>query len=1014
MKKVKKTTLEKEKNTLLKKGLNKNQIKAIMTINGPVMIIAGAGTGKTKVLVERYAYLVLNKNISTENILMLAYNERAAREMEERLDELLPYGYTDRWVHTFHAFCTRLLRAHTAKVQLTSDFTILDSVGQWLKLREIVRPMSSRGELPLCAPATHPTKYLSDIHLHIVHLQEMGISPEEYHEWLYDQTKFGQDPLFFDSEITKTKSTQKSIDLYREISKIYTAYISFLRAEGATDFPGLLTLTYSLLQNSPDVRMWARSQFLYAMVDEYQDTNALQANILKQLFEPGSCANIAIVGDDDQSIYRFRGAHIKNILSFTEEYPNAKTIVLTENYRSRQEILNTSAQLIKSDATERLAGKKIGSIGHIKKHLTQSKRNWILPKVRQPVLAAWFMHHEQEAMWIGESILQLKKKNKKMKWSDCAILTRTNEMSKSLAKICESYGVPFHWMASAGLYNTPTVMDAIAGLRVMAHPHDSLSLWRVLQWPIPNWTITIDHLARAMILRERKPHISLWDALLHPEVCTSSKMKTKVMRVLDCISSAIRTAAHQQALSSLINLFHSSGYTSWILSLSDEKEKQERLRHLELFSIRLHRHATENYNSTVSTFLDDFEGELEADFDGDLPFDPNDGPDAVSIMTLHASKGLEWPVVFIPGCAERKFPSDRRGETFPVPSTLCRTLQIDDEKEQHIREERRLAYVGMTRSKERLYLSGAANYGGSRQYTPSRFIAEARISIFSPSVSPLPSLSHSAIQKNIQHARIPSRSKNKKWSWTQLETYMTCPLQYQFAHIYRIPKKGTHHLSFGNSLHRALQRMHDTLSYQTHEKVFTPQELFLLVDDAWSNDWYPSLEVERAWKQKAYDMIMRYYEWYKAKNDVTIAMEKDFILRLQNGTSRFIVKGKIDRLAHKDNKVVIYDFKTGSPQSLKKLKDSGRIGQLLLYRLAAEKALHLDVDHVSFLYLASSSDSNEIVEVAITPSSQDLLDFEQKILDSMKRAESGDFTPLPEKEKCSLCPYRSICPSRKE
>ena len=631
----------------LLRGLNKQQQEAVKTTEGPVLIMAGAGSGKTRVLTHRIAYLLAEKGVHPRNILAITFTNKAAREMKERVAAILGGAAEEMWISTFHSMCVRILRREIDQIGINRNFTILDTTDQLSVIKGILK------DLNIDSKRFDPRGILHTI----------SSAKNE----LQDAAQFAKEASTYYEQI---------------VAQVYEEYEKRLLKNHSLDFDDLIMKTVHLFRRIPEVLYYYQNKFQYIHVDEYQDTNRAQyvlVNMLASRFK-----NLCVVGDSDQSIYAWRGADITNILSFEQDYPDAKVIMLEQNYRSTKTILKAANEVIANNVnrkpknlwTENDEGKKIGY------YRADSEQS--------------------EAMFVAGKIMELVEKENR-KYGDIAILYRTNAQSRVMEEVLIKSNIPYTIVGGIKFYERKEIKDLLAYLRLIVNPNDDISLERVIN--VPKRGIGATSLEKITQFAVENG-ISLYDALDQVELIGLSGRATKAAREFH---EMIENFAKMQEYLSLTELteqvIEKTGYKQ-MLQVENTLEAQSRLENLEEFlSVTQHFENTSEDQSLVA-FLTDLA--LIADIDN-LDEEEEDR-DRVILMTLHSAKGLEFPVVFIIGMEEGIFPHSR-------------SLTEPEEME----EERRLAYVGITRAEEELYLTNARMrtlYGRMNVNSPSRFIDE--------------------------------------------------------------------------------------------------------------------------------------------------------------------------------------------------------------------------------------------------------------------------------------------------
>ena len=625
--------------------LNKEQREAVETVDGPLLVLAGAGSGKTRVLTYRIANLIENHGVAPWSILALTFTNKAAKEMKERTDKLIGIEESDMWVTTFHSFCVRVLRIDIDRLGYDSRFVIYDEQDQNGIIKDIV------------SPQIFDEKRMSKglVRSMISQAKNSGESPERF---LLD---------------SGTGMDDKLVEIYR-------AYQKKLKSSNALDFDDLLIKTVELFETCPDVLEKYRKKFRFVLVDEYQDTNAPQYRIIKLIC--GEHRNICVVGDDDQSIYGWRGADIRNILDFEKDFPGAKVIRLEQNYRSTKAILDCANSVITHNM-----GRK-------------SKKLWTAKVGGSPVEFLSVQNERDEAYNIAKTIIDLRRREDR-KFNDFAILYRTHAQSRVLESVLVSgFGIPISVIGGTRFYARREIKDLLSYLRLIANPSDDGALKRIIN--VPKRGIGEATVSAIESLSESTDQ-SMLITILTPGILPE-KISKKVSRFADLMRDLF-AKRYELSLEMLTEyIIDAIGYAQYIVEQGDDnlETRQENIEEL-LGAMREHEEQITPGSDALQSFLE--LTALNSDADN---IDESDG--TVKLMTLHSAKGLEFPVVFMPGMEDDIFPSRR-----------------SKEDETGIEEERRLCYVGVTRAKERLYLYAAeqrALYGQTQHNDPSIFLEE--------------------------------------------------------------------------------------------------------------------------------------------------------------------------------------------------------------------------------------------------------------------------------------------------
>ncbi len=632
----------------LVEGLNTEQQQAVQHTEGPLLIMAGAGSGKTRVLTHRIAYLIHEKGVAPHNILAITFTNKAAREMKQRVHDLVGRGNEQIWVSTFHSMCVRILRRDIDRIGYDRNFTILDTTDQLTVIRQVLR------NLNIDPKQFDPRAMLGAIS----NAKNELITPEAYRK---DEKSYYE----------------------RQVGAVYEAYQKMLRKNESLDFDDLIMQTTFLFERDPDVLAYYQRRFQYIHVDEYQDTNNAQYHLVQQL--AAKYQNLCVVGDSDQSIYRWRGANIENILSFEQDYRNTQVILLEQNYRSTKAILDAANHVIENNE-----GRK-------------SKNLWTDNEEGNKITLYEGSTERDEAMFIVEQIQSYFDEGT-YDPQDIAILYRTNAQSRAIEDTLLKSNIAYQMIGGIKFYERKEIKDLIAYLRLITNTQDDISFERVVNEPKRGiGATTIDRLRTYAAEHD----ISLSETIREVDF---TGVTPRAAQALAKFEELIQSFAQQQEFLSATEMVEQvierSGYEE-ALRKENSIEAQSRMENLEEFLSVTREFEKTSEDQTLIAFLTDLA--LIADIDSVDEEDPEQQK-KVTLMTLHAAKGLEFPVVFIIGMEENLFPHSR---------------SMDDEEE--MEEERRLAYVGITRAEKQLYLTYAnmRMIYGRTQYNPvSRFIDE--------------------------------------------------------------------------------------------------------------------------------------------------------------------------------------------------------------------------------------------------------------------------------------------------
>lgn len=632
----------------LLEGLNNMQQEAVKATDGPLLIMAGAGSGKTRVLTHRIAYLMTEKQVAPWNILAITFTNKSAREMKDRIQRILGPGADDIWISTFHSMCVRILRRDSDRMGINRNFSILDTTDQLSVIKKV--------------------------------LKEKNLDPKKYDpRSMLGSISSAKNELLTPEEYDKAASSH-----YEQIvSDIYKEYQRKLRKNQSLDFDDLIMTTIQLFQRVPEVLESYQRKFQYIHVDEYQDTNRAQYMLVK--FLAARFKNLCVVGDSDQSIYRWRGADIANILSFEKDYPEANVILLEQNYRSTSLILEAANEVIKNNSNRKP-----------KKLWTENQQGAKITYYRAD-------SESSEGQFVAGKIKQLVDSGQR-KLSEIAVLYRTNAQSRIIEEVLLKSNLNYQIVGGIKFYDRKEIKDLLAYLKLIANPDDDISLSRVINVPKRGvGSTSVDKIANYALDKD----LSLFQALFEIEhIGVSGRVVNALVEFRDLIRNLGNTQEYLSVTELAEEILEKSGYRD---SLKQDKtiEAQSRLENIDEFLSVTQTFEKQNEDKSLVAFLTDLA--LISDIDK-LEEDDQENSDALVLMTLHSAKGLEFPVVFLIGLEEGVFPHSR-------------SLMEEDEME----EERRLAYVGITRAEKELFLTNAQMrtlYGRTNMNPESRFISE--------------------------------------------------------------------------------------------------------------------------------------------------------------------------------------------------------------------------------------------------------------------------------------------------
>lgn len=1001
-------------------GLNPDQLRAVTHRDGPLLVVAGAGTGKTQVITRRIAWLIASRRARPGEILALTFTDKAADEMAVRVDQLVPYGYTDTQISTFHAFGDRIIREYALELGLPTDLRVLTRAEVIIFLREHLYAF----DLDAYRPLGDPTRFLSALATLFSRCKDEDISPGTYAahaqrvaaEVAAVGAAAGDDGEPFDTAAALAEEVRRQA----ELAGAYATYQRLLAENGCIDFGDQVALALRLVRDSAAARTAIAGRFRYVLVDEFQDTNRAQAELVAQLGEPHR--NITVVGDDDQAIYAFRGAAIDNILEFEARYPGARTVVLRRNYRSLGPILDASYRLVRFNDPNRLEVRT-----GIVKRLRPERRD---PAAR-PVRLEAFATGSEEADWIAAEIGRRLAAGARPR--DHAVLVRANGHADPVLRALNVAGIAWRFSGSSGLYARPEVRLLMSFLRVIADPESSVDAYALAASDV--YGLAGDDVT-AIVNSARRRHRSVRAVLEELDeqpglLRLAPSSRTIVHRLVEDLAR-YTALAHERPAGELLYAFLKESGLLARLAASDGAGADEGLANVARFfdivraqSALLADDRAVFVARHLQTLIDAGDDPATADLDPDA--------DAVAVLTVHKAKGLEFPVVFLPGLVAGRFPGNGRRETLALPAALGRGEPPTPERA--LAEERRLFYVAMTRARDELILSHAADYGGARARRISPFVLEALDLPSTAAATGVGVASPSAAERLARFAAadVPAPAGRRpiteplSLSFYQVDDYLTCPRKYQYNHVLRVPLAPHHAMIYGAALHKVVQLFH---TRHARGDVMTEAELDEILLANWSNEGFVSREHEEARLASARASLRRFREEQLQPGAIIPTyVEREFSFMLDGDR----VRGRWDRVdvesvanaaptptadapsvdvAHPTlgilgaERVTITDYKSSDVRDPVKARQRARESlQLQIYAMGYEAMTGRLPDALALHFL----DSGLVGKVDVDP--KRLAKARAKIRSAAAGIRARDYTATPEPMACSWCPYRDICPS---
>jgi DNA helicase-2/ATP-dependent DNA helicase PcrA len=979
--------------------LNAAQRRAITHGEGPLLVIAGAGTGKTRVITERIRHLLeSDASLSGENILGLTFTDKAAGEMKSRVVKAVGERAKDVTLKTFHAFCESLLKG------VDSDHVMLDKVDHWILLRRNL----NRLQLDRYRRLAEPGQFLSDFIEFFSRCQDELVSCGDYQRYVEQlATELEAERAQLDTDTLVER--EETVAREREIARAYRASEELLREKKRSSFGSLITGAVELLERDAALRATLQNRYRYILVDEFQDTNIAQLRLLELL--ANNSRNIFAVGDNDQAIYRFRGASFGSFKLFLERFAGWREgddstpfrVSLTENYRSTPNILRVASQVI---------GMNTASADFPKKVLTTSRPEG--EKIRVVEL----IEIEDEARWVAGEIERIHCAGRH--WRDFAVLYRAHNHRDGLVRELSRRKIPFV-ISRLSILEHPLVKDLIAYLRLIAKPYDDIAAARVLA--APAWRLAPPDLVR-FAERARKSRKKIYDELQTKQASLPFEPSAnELTELLDFLSAQRKTIHFRTAAEILAVLLE------W-LEIYARASEQDRV-----YVNRLPEFVKAWEPKSETRGLPEFVEYLEY-FDqagGTISLEEDAPGDAVQLMTVHGAKGLEFSHVFVLRVNKNKFPQPERSHVFEFPARLMK--EGAPEEHFHHQEERRLYYVALTRAQDRLTITSVAEKKGRippfiEDILMGPSVKRRDVLQLAPKVPPVPAGSYGEPDAGIAQNPLfaPSGglpkvfSRIAKWAETfhppsseplelhpsAVQSYRSCPQRYLFSALWSLPEGPRATLTFGRVMHGTIRRMMAEFKKGNRLPFDEVQRIF---ETEWSTVGFEDEYQEGEYKKDGLEQLRSFYQAALEQPLLVLELEKTFELPVENNV---ILKGRIDQinsLGRVDRSAVtkmidveIVDYKTGKP---KKDSDAQKDLQLSIYAIATKEILEWNPVRMVFHYLQD----NQRQET--TRDAKQLDDALRVVQETAADIRAGEFPARPG-FICRNCAYKPICPAHEE
>ena len=939
-------------------GLNDAQRAAVTHGTGPLLIIAGAGTGKTSVITRRIAHLIEERDVPAAGILAITFTEKAAGEM---LDRLIGMGLPSlpEHIQTFHAFGDALLREYSFELGLPPTYQLLGEAEQVIFLEDHLEELG----LETLSPRGRPAAYLGELASAINRAKAEDLTPADYVKW----TKREAARVKKLTDLDERADAGRKLVRHREVAAAYAAYEELKREHYLIDYGDQVQLPLRLLRDKPEIRARIRKTFPWVLVDEYQDTNAAQAALIDEV--AGTDGNLTVVGDDDQSIYAFQGADIGNIQRFEKTHRKPARVVLTENYRSSQPILDAAYRLVRHNPD------RLEAQGDFDKRLTAAA----VQEAAAPQFLT-FATVTDEAEGVAERFRHHHEQG--VPWQEMAVLVRQKKLGSHFARALAAAGIPYRAEGSGRLYDQPEIKLCVNFLLAVADPHDSPALKYLAASPI--YDVPMDALFAAAPQMQRY-HKPLWEVFTWQR--EKGAGKEQIGKLLDDIRDFARRARERPVDELLYDWLAEAGYAERLRAGGDEQPVEN----LGKLFARLRQYAATARDPSVTGWARHYadivalsEESVAAEYDAEY--------DAVRILTAHGAKGLEFEVVAAAGMVKGKFPQARRGNQLAIDPVVGK--EIDSAA--HEREERRLCYVAITRAKRFCYLTAASDYQTKRAWRTSPFVTEALGTDIATTLPDAPKDAWRALTQStpVTAAASPSAAgETIRLSYSRLRDYWECPLKYYWKHVAKFPEERRLVTEYGNLIHRVIERINRAKLEGRAPDLKESLDWFERGVTALPDIHRPG-QLARVRKQGAATVKRFFAE--EAKRPAPTKVEHPFKMVLPG----CVVIGRLDRIDTHHGKSTIVDYKTSesvrsTTEAERKIKQSDQAKQLQIYALAYQEEQGEAPERIVLNFVGTG------VSAAALPTEKQLSAMREKIVETAAAIRNGEFPPNTTPHECS-------------
>ena len=956
--------------------LTGEQRRAVEHGSGPLLIVAGAGTGKTHVLTARIVHLIAAGAAKPHEILAVTFTEKAAAQMQERVDLNTPIGLNDAAIKTFHGFGDEVFREFALELGRSGELRVLSSAEQVIFVREHLY------ELPLrrYRPAGDPLRYVRALLDLFGRARDEDVSAQDYAAYAAQlRAAVGEG---IDADVRADDAATQE-----ELAAVYAAYTKLKEDKGVIDFGDQIALCLRLLRDHPGAARRLQNRFRYVLVDEFQDTNAAQFTLLRELVKPHR--NLTVVGDDDQSIFAWRGATLGNFAEFRTAYPEATIVTLVQNRRSSQGILDAAYALISKnpDRLETTLG--------VDKHLRGREPTGLIE-----VDHLQFAHSADEAEDVADRIAR-DALSRQRRYGDFAILVRNNGDATPFLNALARRQIPAHFSGGGQLYEREEIRLLISFLSAVALPSDSRHVYFLAVSPLYGFP-PVD-IARAMEAsgRRGKPLREVFEEIANTQGAFSDAAVSSAKHLVEDLAYYAGRAAELTTAELLYEFLEKSKLLARYLEPESALAEEQGQNVAKFF--RLVHSASRTLPTDRASFFVPYLELLREAGDDPVAADFEASSERVNVLSIHKAKGLEFGVVFLVHATDERIPGSSRGEELPLPDALAKSSPPS--RDTHIAEERRLAYVAMTRAKDAFFFTNAVDYGGTRAFRPSRFIGEAlgrQPERLSARLRAFDELQRFQVAPPEADAPLPALGADDilTVSYSDIDDYRRCPLLYRFKHVLQIPVTPTPQMTYGLALHEAVK---DYLRRKRDGETPTLAELQATFRAAWLAEGFISPEHETERFQAGLDSLKRFYEQERAAPAPEL-VEQRFSFML--GRDRVV--GRWDRVDNGPDGATVIDYKSTAIEegSDKPQRTAQESFQLRLYALAHERMYGARPANVALHFLETGERGS------IAPTDESVSAVRAWITSTASRIRERDFNANPAKgvRTCRECPYHQICP----